>query len=189
MKAAVAALACLWSLVLGGCVCDEATAVFSSDWEYCDGTCEWVAQGTGTTRRVETIHPGEHGLRVDGQMVLTAPIAVTTGTIYNDGVWLEYTSTCGGAPSLRWQGGGGSALGLRVGFPPGGDGEGPLGSPISADRFRLRRISLPPVPGTEPGDPWDEGTSYLISELVLEYQSGTCVIDQLRLKVANECYW
>jgi hypothetical protein len=61
--------------VLVAMACDpDVPAVFEEDFEDCSGTCDFVPSGNGRAEIVETIHPGEHALRIEGDVTLTRVI-------------------------------------------------------------------------------------------------------------------
>lgn len=92
--------AALLALVLAGCI-DGREVIILMDERFEDPLDEWVI--TGDTEIVTTYHPGEHALRFLGPSVLQRGIDVPVYGEYQDGNWLEYTSDCDEAPTVRLQ--------------------------------------------------------------------------------------
>lgn len=156
-----------------GCPCEPGYSGFESDFEYCDqaADCEWSVAGDGTAIMVPTIHPGETGVELSGQVSLTATTRVVGGNYNSDGQWIELVTNCHGAFNLEaialgseWE------LALTL---PSGHTEG-----MSAD-YRVRHLNLPPIPVEE--------STYIIGRLTIKNQSGRCVIDQVRIMTPSEC--
>ena len=188
---------------VGACTCPEPYAVWSADFEYCGGTCAWSVAGEGSVSLVATVHPGEHGLRLDARVTATAPAAVGTGQYYNDGLWLEMVTTCEGAPSAQLVAVGIDQYALALTLTP-----GPAIEPQSRD-YHPMILSLPPRPASQYdpncnpnlqeccdptvdwncyNDLYDGSAAYAITSVSVTNRSGVCVIDQLRIMQPTECY-
>lgn len=58
-------------LFLSACPNLDPPVYYQADFEGCTGTCGWEISGPGTASIVATIHPGEHGLRLEGDITVT----------------------------------------------------------------------------------------------------------------------
>lgn len=62
------------ALLAAGCACTPTSAILE-DFEGCAGACGFTATGMGSARVVSTILPGEHGLKLEGDVTATKPPA------------------------------------------------------------------------------------------------------------------
>ncbi len=159
------------AIVLTGCWPEEDVLLFDERFE---GELEARWQVSGAVGIIETAAlPGEHGLVFYDVTTMTTPLSVTVYDQYSDGLWLEYTSTCGGSPlvSLAREG---SAYRIWLDLPVAQSDWRPSGE------FERVRLSLPPFPT----DPWGSGPDFSIFDLTVA-TAGTphvaCMIDNLRL--------
>jgi len=58
-------------LLLSACPSFDPPVYYQEDFEGCAGACGWEIAGPGTAAIVATIHPGEHGLRLGGDVTVT----------------------------------------------------------------------------------------------------------------------
>lgn len=158
-------------IALSGCWPDEDVVLLDERFE--EGWAErWVLSGSAT--QVETVHPGEHGVVFLAPTTMSVPLSITTYDQYTDGLWLEYSSTCGGSPVFTSQREG---TGWRLW----------LDLPMSD--FDLRgvgvygrvHLNLPPI---FMDDPWGtpvEQTIVGLSVATAGAPSTLCVLDNLRI--------
>jgi hypothetical protein len=114
----------------------------------------------GAVELAATVHPAEHGLRFVAPTVLSTPVSIWTHDGYSDGHWLEYSSSCRGAPELwlEWLGDDLAHLWVRL----------PTQTP--GETFDRVYANLPPRP-------WQTG----LSAVRLVGEPGPCVFDNLRI--------
>jgi hypothetical protein len=156
--------ACLLALALAGCL-QPLEQIILVDERFEDGTASWTI--SGAVELVPTYHPGEHGLRFLGPARMERGISVVIYGEFQDGNWIEYTTSCGGVPGARvaprldgtWE--------VVLELPTAGDG--------TPDEFERVFVSVPPVPWSE----WGSATLSLFT--VVADGGGPCVIDNLRL--------
>jgi len=156
----------LLALAMGTAGCLEPPpGITLLDERFEDGMDLWTV--TGPVEIVTTYHPGEHGLRFLGAAELTRAIGLTIYDEYQDGNWIEYTTSCGGVPQvtiaqeldLTWR--------VVLLVPTADDG--------TPEEFERVYASLPPIPRAE-------STPATVSALtVIGDGGGPCVIDNLRL--------
>lgn len=145
------------AIALTGCFPDDEVVLFDERFE--DGwALRWVR--SGGVAEVETVHPGEHGIVFLEPGTIRAPIAVSVYDDFSDGVWLEYTSSCGLAPRLTIDG-----TRLWVDLPVSELDVHPDGA------FELVHLSIP-------------GSPLTLTDLTLATDgdpSDACVIDNVRI--------
>lgn len=163
--------------VVAGCWPDgEPRPVFDERFEDCV-ECRWTV-AYGGFEVVQTIHPAEHGLRFVAATEMSAALAVTIYDQFSDGMWLEYSTSCGGTPEIS-AAPGVSGWEVRVRLPTAGDG--------SPGEFQRVHANLPPI-GQQ--DEWGTYPDVTLSRLIVSadpYEGG-CVFDNLRLMVAEPDY-
>ncbi|MFT3764031.1 MAG: hypothetical protein QM820_00675 [Minicystis sp.] len=75
--------------LLSACPLPDAPINFQEDFEACTGSCGWTVTGAGKVAIVATTHPGEHGLRLEGEVTIThvfePPVEATAITWVSDG--------------------------------------------------------------------------------------------------------
>jgi hypothetical protein len=133
----------------------------------------WVIAGDVTL--VTTNHPAEHGLEVRSASTLTHALAVTIYDEYSDGDWLEYSTSCGGAPEVWTEQQPDLSFHVIANIPAVWDGD---------PEFERIYAGLPPLPIPD----WNNGgTAVTISGLTLIFDEpvGTCVLDNLRFYQPN----
>jgi hypothetical protein len=92
----------LLAIALTGCWPDEDVVLFDERFEG-GWAGRWVG-AVGSVGSTETVHPGEHGAFFYTTATITAPAGITIYDEYSDGLWLEYSSTCAGAPLVTMLG-------------------------------------------------------------------------------------
>jgi hypothetical protein len=123
---------------------------------------------SGSVQAVETYHPGEHGAQFASATTMSTPMVLAIYDELSDGNWLEYSSSCGGAPELWLVELEIEHYELHIALPHEPDD--------TAAEFERIHANLPPVP--LPND--SSTTSPSIDRLVLEvYQGGPCILDNL----------
>jgi len=133
-------------------------------------TTHWTV--SGSVELVETYHPAEHGLRFLAATTMSRATLLTLDDEYDDGNWIEYSTSCTGMPEVWAEEIAPSNYQLHVAIPQEPDG--------TADEFQRVYLNTPPLARPQLGGGYDPVT---ISALVVEaYQGGSCVIDNLRLQ-------
>lgn len=92
-----ALLSVLVLIVTAACETDRVTPLYSEDFEVlCEGTpCGWV-RSVGTPDQatwVETVHPGEHALRLTGDVTVHGPGSDAASPVSGT-LWLQITVRC-----------------------------------------------------------------------------------------------
>lgn len=160
----------LLAILLTGCWPEEDIVLLDERFEG-DWGARWLVSG-GVTQ-VETVHPGERGVIFDNETWMDVPLAATIYDTFSDGLWIEYTSTCGGAPLVTLTPEG-ATYRIRLDLPA-------APSDLREDgAFELVHLSLPP---TLVDDPWGSEPDVTIDRLrvAVGYTSSDCILDNLRL--------
>ena len=170
MNPLVALLASCIVFTYGGCPCPDEQTTLLDEFETCaDRTCGWQTDDPERVQVVNTIHPAEHGLELDGATLISRGISVD-----NHPLEIQLISTCP------------ESIVVGVSYST---SEGDV---TEEHRFPMQAIS----PGDDPGAPYyllsaivDPGRfeSILVTGISIENTGGRCVIDQLRMKVVPEC--
>jgi len=153
--------------------------VFEERFETCTVPCGWRVFGTASL--VSTFHPGQHAMFLGPRTVIQRGVTIQRGGWTNDDGssvdderWIEYTSTCPGAPHLTLGPGmDADAIDLVVRLPdgaPGGD-------------FARTRSSLPLF-----RDPPTEPQVRIPIGLVRVTTETGCIIDNLRVAASAPEY-
>ncbi len=170
-------LALAAALGAGACLPDDSPqVVYDERFEDCV-ECRWsLLRGRYTT--VETVHPAEHGLQFLEATTIATPLAITISDEFNDGHWIEYSTDCGGAPTVIVSSADVDAWNVEVVVPTGADG--------TPGEFERVYANLPPL--LDP-DPYDYDGPRLTSLILhAEPWAGPCVIDNLRVMLAAPDY-
>jgi hypothetical protein len=159
------------ALLLGdaGCGC-ERIIVFAEDFEGCAGTCGLVTEGPGRASVVSTIHPGEHGLQLEGDIAVTLPITP-------DPVRLADTDRSSIVTDCE--------SGLRAFFLVSTPGEENVLVPVGIVPERVEQERVVFRPATL-GSAMEEGTTGtnarpMVSAVRFEVGVGVCVVDRIEL--------
>jgi hypothetical protein len=158
-------LACLLLLSAGCLDPVEDTLVVDERFEAPVGE-RWTV--TGTVAQPATIHPAEHGLQFVEAATLSTGLAIAIHDDFDDGHWLEYSSSCTSAAELWAQQVSDTAWEVWVDLAMSDDG--------TPDEFERVHANLPPLPRV---DDWNTPTT--IGALHLTSEGGPCVIDNLRV--------
>jgi hypothetical protein len=147
-------------LLLAGCL-EPREGIILVDERFEDPLDEWVLSGDAEI--TTTYHPGEHALRFDGPTTRQRGINVALWDEFQDGNWIEYTSDCDEAPTVR------------VAQRPDLTWEITLELPTAFDREGWERIytTVPPIVR--------EQYTYSQYSLFTVVADGGCFIDNLRL--------
>ena len=156
--------------------------LFQDTFEGCSAPCGWKVT-RGDTSLVTTFHPSQHamvlapGTAIERDANIVRDPWIEDGSNIHDGHWVEYTSTCPGAPRVTLAlATTGKAIELTVELPPGAPG----------DDFELTRSNLPPF--RDPPGPDPKTTPTLpIGVLRVTTEPG-CTLDNLRVAVAKPEY-
>lgn len=198
MRIALAAVA-----FVAGCACPDPYPTFSGDFEYCEGTCEWSAFGEGSAELVTTVHPGEHAIRLDGPVLITAASAVSAGGYWDSGLSVEMVTTCDGAVGAQLEAIGFDRYELQLRLPAGPAVEAaertyyPVVMPVPARPASRYDPNCNPnvTECCDPTDDWgcyndayDGSTAYSIDNITVINAAGQCTVDQIRIMVQTECY-
>src|SRR5262245_51403918 len=89
---------CVPLLLLAGCPSAGSPDTLLLDERFEDGLANWTVSGSVTT--VATIHPAEHGLQVLAPTTMTRAFTYQIWGEFQDGLWLEYSTDCGGSPEV-----------------------------------------------------------------------------------------
>jgi len=134
----------------------------------------WIVDGT--VDRVETYHPAEHGAVFVTATTMSIQTSLNIYSEYQDGTWIEYSTSCAGSPELWHEQVGATEFHLHLAIP-----QVPDGTPEAFVRIHANTPALPPPDSTGYG--WD------VTQLVVHaYSAGPCVLDNLRL-VQPEYGW
>ncbi len=149
----------IFAILLSGCWPEEDVVLFDERFE--DGFARWSI--SGAVNPVETVHPGETGVYFSDWTSMSTAVTATVYDEYSDGLWVEYSATCGGAPQLNlW----GSELWLDL---PVGDGDR-----YPDGEFERVHLSVPPI-----------GGSYSITSFTIATSGGLpspqCLLDNVRI--------
>jgi hypothetical protein len=160
--------------LLAGCPCGGPYEALDEDFEYCTGSCDWVLEGEGAVAVVETIHPAEHGLRLDGPVRASKTADAYLDWYGWDMPYVELVSNCTGQLWLDLTFVGGQAYDLTIALPPGKEF-------LWNGDYQLLRQALPRQT-VEASAPLE------IRSVTLWNQSGVCVVDQLRIMQPGSGY-
>lgn len=156
-----------------GCACPDAYPIFEEGFEYCAGTCDWTVVGDGEALRVATVHPGEHGMRLNGSVWLDRPAALTidfaqAAYTYGGPVTVEVITNCADGVSAGLAVSDQGGYQLLVILPPGG-----ARPPEDGYQLVIEPLAGPSVvSGAEP---------VVVDTVTVVNQSGYCVIDGVRV--------
>lgn len=162
----------LLAIVLTGCIPEQDVVWFDERFEGA-----WAERWTlgGAVTQVDTVLPGEHGVVFLEPMSMSTALSVTTYDQYTDGLWIEYSSTCGGSPVIYAESSGIDAWQLWLELPMSEFDVRPEGV------FERVHLNLPPL---FQDDPWGGSTPLTIQGLTVVTVGGPsnlCVLDNLRL--------
>ena len=126
----------------------------------------WIVNGT--VDQVETYHPAEHGAVFLTETTMSIETSLNIYSEYQDGTWIEYSTSCGGSPELWNEQVGPTEFHLHLVIPQAVDG--------TPDEFMRVHANTPALPPLDPtGYGWD------VTQLVVHsYDGGSCIIDNLR---------
>lgn len=159
-----AVLAVLVALVPGAGCLQPLEQIILVDERFEDGLDAWTV--TGEVEIVPTYHPGEHGLRFVEWAELDRAISHYIYDQFQDGNWIEYTTSCGGTPDLWLEPLPDGTQRVVVAIPTASDG--------TPEEFERVFVSVAPLPRSDAGPT-------ILGVLTVVADAGPCVIDNLRL--------
>jgi len=80
--------------LLPGCPCASPDILFADEFEDCTGTCGWSVEGGGSADVTSTLHTGEHGLRLTGEVIASKAIQNVVPSGGSSHAHLTFVSDC-----------------------------------------------------------------------------------------------